>query len=266
MTGGCPQGSILGVFLFNATIDDLEDPAPGMDDDTPGSSEDDSVETVPPVPCRRPGPTVEISQLETAGPSSTSPGILRAEPDTSPTVCQPTEASPQHNGVGPSTLAPQGAERYPSVMGSQPAASSSQKQHGLGPSTSTPRAPGCEPLQAVYSDLKVGLRVGDAVELLPNLREDHRRCLFSTPAPDPLLPEPNTRTQAKWKDRDIKLYKYLDDAICCDRVSMDSANRFEGGECSARELLATQTQNLFRQVTGKAEWKGMVVNLSLIHI
>lgn len=39
MWGGCPQGSILGVFLFNATIDDLQDNCQDLTDDPAGVQE-----------------------------------------------------------------------------------------------------------------------------------------------------------------------------------------------------------------------------------
>ena len=41
---------------------------------------------------------------------------------------------------------------------------------------------------------------------------------------------------------------------------MENAQRYEDEETAFREKLAVQTQNLFRRVTGKAEWKGMKVN------
>ena len=107
----------------------------------------------------------------------------------------------------------------------------------------------------------MGLQVNaDQVELLPNMREASRRYLF--PDPCPLPQEENRRNQARWSDRDIKIYKYVDDAVSCDRVSMDSAERWSEDDCNVREKLAVQTQNLFRRVTGKAQWKGMVVNTS----
>ena len=131
-----------------------------------------------------------------------------------------------------------------------------------GPMASTPLRMTTRPRYFDGSELKIGSQVeypGCPVELLPNMREDRQRCLFPA-SPLRLPPEPHPKTQAKWKDRPVKLYKYVDDALQCDRVNMENANRYEDEDCNVREKHAIQSQNLFRQVVGKAEWKGMKVN------
>ena len=40
VSGGCPQGSILGVFLFNSTIDDLESGCTELNEDRPADGSD----------------------------------------------------------------------------------------------------------------------------------------------------------------------------------------------------------------------------------
>ena len=64
----------------------------------------------------------------------------------------------------------------------------------------------------------------------------------------------------KWRDRGANVLKYVDDAIITDRISMETADRFEDDSLVARQKQAVQTQNIFQRMTGNAEWKGMKVN------
>ena len=98
ITGGCPQGSILGVFLFNVTVDDLEDGSPYVSD--PGAPEpemeDDFYRVPADVPDGQDGDDTFHSAL--SGPlnspalpvAASSPGIPPSPPEISPVLARGT--------------------------------------------------------------------------------------------------------------------------------------------------------------------------------
>ena len=79
---------------------------------------------------------------------------------------------------------------------------------------------------------------------------------MTIPAFRELPVEENTKNQSKWKDKKIRVLKYVDDAVQIEKVNMDTARLPDG----SRVKHAVQSETLFLAINSKATWKGMAVN------
>ena len=89
-----------------------------------------------------------------------------------------------------------------------------------------------------------------------------RRISYSDEGEVDVLPEINKKaTGLRWKPREARKLKFVDDGTMVAKLNMESGEcvgRDGGRELRRKEDL--QTQNMFRRVVRKAESRGMVVN------
>ena len=72
--------------------------------------------------------------------------------------------------------------------------------------------------------------------------------------------ERNKTTQARWKDEDAPVLKFIDDGFIVDKINLDTATPETRGNVNYKIKHAKKTQNIFRHMTCSAENKGMKVN------
>ena len=73
-------------------------------------------------------------------------------------------------------------------------------------------------------------------------------------------PEPNPRTSAIWKPEKIKIFKYVDDGLQCEKINMETAERGERDGVNYRSKHAVPSRNVYRHVIRRALSRGMKVN------
>ena len=76
-----------------------------------------------------------------------------------------------------------------------------------------------------------------------------------------ISPEKNKKkTGLRWKAKEPRSLKYVDDNLMASKINMDSATASPGATKTIKSKHDLQTQNIFRRVVAKAESRGMKVN------
>ena len=76
-----------------------------------------------------------------------------------------------------------------------------------------------------------------------------------------ISPEKNKKkTGLRWKAKDPRSLKYVDDNLMASKINMDSAMVIPGVTKIIKSKHDLRTQNIFRRVVAKAESRGMKVN------
>ena len=87
-----------------------------------------------------------------------------------------------------------------------------------------------------------------------------RRIAYSSEEEEEVPPESSKKNQ-KWRERDPRIFKYVDDNLQINRINMETAiPSLDGEGARVREKHGVQCQNAFRTIVRRSGERGMKVN------